>query len=635
MAHGAAGGWRRGALAAATLGHPGDTTRFRLRTTPMGPRAAHIIAARIPIDAKLAGLPLLFRPARKPTVGTMDIRRTILWMIFSFSLLLLWNNWQVHSGKPSLFGTPPAASSESPAAPQAGADGQAATPSVPTAPTAGAAATSTVPGASAAPAAVSSTESVVITTDVLRLTFDPAGAQIVRAELLKYPTAGQPNKPTVLLDRSPELTYVVQSGLVGAADGQSFPNHLTPFRFVSNERELSGDTLNVSFEAESGGLKVVKTYTLHRGRYDIAVQHALTNTSGQPLSPSLYLQLERDGNDPADTSSFYHTFTGIAVYSEQDKFQKVTFSDIAKNKGDYVRQADNGWLAIVQHYFATAWVPPEGKPRSNELLQVQPNLYAARSIEAVGAVQPGATTQVDSHLWVGPQDQKAMSALAPGLDLVVDYGWLTIIAKPLFLLLTWLHGLLGNWGWSIVALTVIIKAVFFPLAAASYRSMARMKQVAPRLQALKEKFGDDRQKLNQAMMEMYRTEKINPLGGCLPMVVQIPVFIALYWVLLASVEMRGAPWILWVHDLSVRDPYFILPAVMMATMFLQIRLNPTPPDPIQAKVMMIMPLVFGGMMFFFPAGLVLYWCVNNTLSIAQQWTITRGIERKAAAAANR
>ncbi|WP_028353877.1 membrane protein insertase YidC [Bordetella petrii] len=563
----------------------------------------------------------------------MDIRRTILWMIFSFSLLLLWNNWQIHTGKPSLFGTPPASDAAQAPGQQTAANGQPAPASTPSVPTTPAAAPSTVPGATTP--APTRAEQVVITTDVLRLTFDTTGAQLVRAELLKYPTAGQPNKPTVLLDRSPELTYVVQSGLVGAPNGESFPTHQTPFRLVSSERELTGDALKVAFEAESGGLKVTKTYTLHRGRYDIDVQHALTNTAGEPLSPSLYLQLERDGNDPADTSSFYHTFTGVAVYSEQEKFQKITFSDIAKNKGDYIRQADNGWLAIVQHYFATAWIPPQGKPRTNELLQVQPNLYAARSIEAVGAVQPGATAQVDSHLWVGPQDQKAMGALAPGLELVVDYGWLTIIAKPLFSLLTWLHGLLGNWGWAIVALTVIIKAVFFPLAAASYRSMARMKQVAPRLQALKEKYGDDRQKLNQAMMEMYRTEKINPLGGCLPMVVQIPVFIALYWVLLASVEMRGAPWILWVHDLSVRDPYFILPAVMMATMFLQIKLNPTPPDPIQAKVMMIMPLVFGGMMFFFPAGLVLYWCVNNTLSIAQQWTITRNLERKTAQAASR
>ncbi|MDH0681789.1 MULTISPECIES: membrane protein insertase YidC [Achromobacter] len=558
----------------------------------------------------------------------MDIRRTVLWMIFSFSLLLLWNNWQIHNGKPSLFGAPPAAStSETPAA------ANNATPSVPSAPAATAAPASTVPGA-ATPVPTRS-EEVVITTDVLRLTFDTMGAQLVRAELLKYPATGQADKPTVLLDRSAGLNYVVQTGVVGAPSGQSFPTHQTPFRLVSQERELTGDNLVVTFEGESGGVKVTKTFTLHRGRYDIDVRHDLANVGTAPVTPSLYLQIERDGNDPADTSSFYHTFTGFAVYSDQDKFQKSTFSDIQKKKASYIKQADNGWIAVVQHYFATAWVPPQGKPRTNELLEVQPNLYAGRSIEAVGDIAPGAAARVDSHLWVGPQDQKAMAALAPGLELVVDYGWLTIIAKPLFTLMTWLHSILGNWGWTIVALTVLIKAVFYPLAAASYRSMARMKQVAPRLQALKEKYGDDKQKLNAAMMEMYRTEKINPLGGCLPMLVQIPVFISLYWVLLASVEMRGAPWILWVHDLSVRDPFFILPAIMMATMFLQIKLNPTPPDPIQAKVMMIMPLVFGGMMFFFPAGLVLYWCVNNILSIAQQWSITRAIQKKSEAAANR
>lgn len=562
----------------------------------------------------------------------MDIRRTVLWMIFSFSLLLLWNNWQIHNGKPSLFGGPtPAASTPANGTPAAANN---ATPSVPSAPaTAGAATPAAVPGATT-PVPTRS-EEVVITTDVLRLTFDTLGAQLVRAELLKYPATGQPDKPTVLLDRSAGLNYVAQTGVVGGTAGQNFPTHQTPFRVVSTDRQLTGDNLDVTFEAESGGVKVTKTFTLHRGRYDIDVRHDLANVGAAPVTPSLYLQLERDGNDPADTSSFYHTFTGMAVYSEQDKFQKMTFADIEKKKANYIKQTDNGWIAVVQHYFATAWVPPQGKPRNNEVLEVQKNVYAARSIEAVGEIAPGAAARVDSHLWVGPQDQKAMAALAPGLELVVDYGWLTIIAKPLFTLMTWLHSILGNWGWTIVALTVLIKALFYPLAAASYRSMARMKQVAPRLQALKEKYGDDKQKLNAAMMEMYRTEKINPLGGCLPMVVQIPVFISLYWVLLASVEMRGAPWILWVHDLSIRDPFFILPAIMMATMFLQIKLNPTPPDPVQAKVMMIMPLVFGGMMFFFPAGLVLYWCVNNTLSIAQQWSITRAMQRKAEAAASR
>ncbi|MEI2416583.1 membrane protein insertase YidC [Orrella sp. JC864] len=564
----------------------------------------------------------------------MEIRRTILLMIFSFSLLLLWNNWQIHTGKPPLFGPAPAsgtgqsAQAEQPQ-PAAGV------PDVPTsnptsaveAPPAG------LPGATAQ--AQAQAQTVVVSTDVLRLTFDTAGAQIIRAELLRFPATDRPDQPSVLLDRSPSLTYVVQSGVIGAPAGQSFPTHMSNFRVASAERELQGDTLTVSFVGESDGVQVTKTYTLHRGRYDIGVRHEIANNGPAPVSPSLYLQITRDGSNPPDTSKFYSTFTGPALYSEQEKFQKVSFSDLQKNRHDYVRQADNGWIAMVQHYFVTAWVPPQGTARTNDLTQVQPNLYAARTIEPVGQIAPGASTAVDSNLWIGPQDQQALAALAPGLDLVVDYGWLTIIAKPLFALMTWLHTLLGNWGWTIVALTVIIKALFYPLAAASYRSMARMKQVAPRLQALKEKYGDDRQKLNVAMMEMYRNEKINPLGGCLPMVVQIPVFIALYWVLLASVEMRGAPWILWVQDLSVRDPWFILPAVMMATMFLQIKLNPTPPDPMQAKVMMLMPLVFGGMMFFFPAGLVLYWCVNNILSIAQQYVITKQIERKAAEQAMR
>jgi YidC/Oxa1 family membrane protein insertase len=569
----------------------------------------------------------------------MDIRRTVLWMIFSFSLLLLWNNWQVHNGKPSLFGGPTPAT-----APQAqnqppsttGTPQQNPGTAIPSAPDAAQPA-SPAPGGVPAGAARAAAESqkVVVTTDVLRLTFDTTGAQIVRAVLLKYPDANRGDQPTVLLDDSPDLNYVVQSGVVGAAGQPGFPTHQTPFRMISSERNMTGDALSVVFEAESGGMKVTKTYTLHRGRYDIDVRHDMTNTSTNPVRPSLYLQLQRDGNNPPDTSSFYHTFTGMAVYSDQDKFQKATFSDIEKKKASYIKQADNGWIAVVQHYFATAWIPPEGKVRTNELVQVRDNLFAARTVEAVGEVAPGASATVDAHLWVGPQDQKAMAALAPGLELVVDYGWLTIIAKPLFALMTWLHSILGNWGWTIVALTVLIKLVFYPLAATSYRSMARMKQVTPRLQALKEKYGDDKQKLNAAMMEMYRTEKINPLGGCLPMVVQIPVFISLYWVLLASVEMRGAPWLGWVHDLSVHDPYFILPAIMMATMFLQIKLNPTPPDPVQAKVMMIMPLVFGGMMFMFPAGLVLYWCVNNTLSILQQWYITRKLRVETEAAAKR
>ena len=408
-----------------------------------------------------------------------------------------------------------------------------------------------------------------------------------------------------------------------------FPTHLAPFVLETDARELTGENLVIKFSSTSGDVKLTKTFTLKRGQYAIDVQHQIENLSAQPVSPSVYLQITRDGNDPAGTStapSFLSgpaNFFGAALYSEQEKFQKVTFEEIEKRKASHIKQADNGWFALIHHYFVTAWVPPQGKSRSYEMTALEKNLYALRSIEPVGTIAANANLTITSKLWVGPQDQSALEALAPGLELVVDYGLLTIIAKPVFSLMTWLFSLLGNWGWTIVALTVLIKAAFYPLSAASYSSMAKMKMVAPRLQALKEKFGDDRQKLNTAMMEMYRTEKINPLGGCLPIVIQIPVFISLYYVLGSSVELRGAPWILWVHDLAVRDPYFILPAIMMATMFLQMRLNPTPPDPVQAKVMMFMPLVFGGMMFFFPSGLVLYWCVNNILSIAQQWYITK------------
>jgi len=566
----------------------------------------------------------------------MDIRRTLLWMVFSFSLLLLWNNWQVYHGRPSLFGGAAVTAPDGAPTGQAGSSqtlvGDASIPSAPAQATPNL--TPSVAATPAGAAGATSGETVVITTDTLRLSFDASGAQLVHAELRKLPATEDRTQPTVLLERSAGSTYVVQTGVIGAPAGSAYPTHQTPFTLVSQERELRGDSLDVVFEAQAGELKVVKTFTVRRDDYRITVTHQVVNQSAAPVNPALYLQITRDGNSPSGGSSFYNTFTGPAVYSEQEKFQKVSFSDLDKNKASYVRTSDNGWIAMIQHYFVTAWVPQPGKPRTNEIVQIQPNLYAARVIESVGEIAPGAAATVTADLWVGPQDQNALEALAPGLNLVVDYGWLTLIAKPLFGLMTWLHALLGNWGWTIVALTVLIKAAFYPLASTSYRSMARMKQVAPRLQALKEKYGDDRAKLNAAMMTMYRTEKINPLGGCLPILVQIPVFISLYWVLLASVEMRGAPWLLWIEDLSVRDPWFILPAIMMVTMFLQIKLNPTPPDPMQARIMMIMPLVFGGMMFFFPAGLVLYWCVNNILSIAQQWTITKKLERETARAAN-
>ena len=555
----------------------------------------------------------------------MDIRRTILLMIFAFSLLMLWNNWQLHQGGTSLFGeTPTQQTSNEQGQPASATNGE--QRSVPSA----APATGQTPAApAAAPAIPPASETVNITTDVLNLTFDLNGAQIIRAELLKFPSKDQPDEPAVLLQQDANGTYVVQTGVVGAPEGQSYPTHLTPFELITTDKTLIGDTLPVTFVSESNGVRVTKTFTFSRGEYVIDVDHKIENLTDETVAPSVYLQITRDGQDPQDTSSFYHTFTGPAIYSEEEKFQKVSFSDIEDKDGSFIKTANNGWFAMIQHYFVTAWVPPQGAERSYNMAVLGEDLYAVRSIESAGQLLPGASIDVPSKLWVGPQDQGALEKLAPSLDLVVDYGWLTIIAKPLFELMTWIHTVVGNWGWTIVLLTVLIKAVFYPLSAASYRSMAKMKQFAPRLKSLKEKYGDDKQKLNTAMMEMYRAEKINPLGGCLPILIQIPVFISLYWVLLASVEMRGAPWVLWVDDLSARDPFFILPAVMMATMFLQMKLNPTPPDPMQARIMMLMPLVFGGLMFFFPAGLVLYWCVNNILSIAQQYYITRKMKEAA------
>ncbi|NDY82430.1 membrane protein insertase YidC [Orrella sp. NBD-18] len=573
----------------------------------------------------------------------MDIRRTVLLMVFSFSLLMLWNNWQIHHGNAPLFAPAPVTNKDT-----GKGDANGATPSagVPSAPVGSAAVagsgSAAVANATTPPAALSSgSQTVVVTTDVLKLTFDLQGAQLVRSDLLAFPASDDNSKPTVLLDNTNGHYYVVQSGVYDAPAGLIYPNHLSPFTMISDAKELSGDTLVVKFASESGGVKVTKTYTLKRGQYVINVDHQIENTTSAPVTPSLYLQITHDGVDPNQSSapSFLSgpaNFMGLAVYSDKDKFQKITFQEIEKNKASYAKQADNGWFALVQHYFVTAWIPNEGTNRRYEITEIKEpqkkNLYAIRSMESVGTINPNSSATIKAKLWVGPQDQSELEKVAPGLDLVIDYGLLTIIAKPVFSLMTWLFTILGNWGWTIVALTFLIKAAFYPLSAASYRSMAKMKQVSPRLQALKEKFGDDRQKLNAAMMEMYRTEKINPLGGCLPIVIQIPVFISLYYVLGSSVELRGAPWILWVHDLSLRDPYFILPAIMMATMFLQMKLNPTPPDPMQAKVMMFMPLVFGGMMFFFPAGLVLYWCVNNILSIAQQWYITKSIEKQAAIA---
>ncbi|NEN75264.1 membrane protein insertase YidC [Pelistega sp. NLN82] len=534
----------------------------------------------------------------------MDIKRAILWMIFIFSSFMVWSNWQMYN------------------APQQPVQANTTTPVQHNVP-------ASVSDVVATNTTTAPSEKVVITTDVFKLTFDTLGAQLVHAELIKHYDTEDKTKATVLLDNE-QFTYTVQSGLIAAVNVQkSYPKQDTPFTFVSSEKVLSGDTLDVVFRAESDGIELTRTYTLHKGNYRIDVKDDVKNISTESQSPSLYLQITRDNHEPAGGISMAPTYTGWAVYSDAERFQKVTFEEIDKNSAEYIKTASDGWISFIQHFFVTAWIPEQGKERSIQLRKAGKDVYAISTVEALGTLSPGQSTISKATLWVGPQDQKALAAIDPTLDLVVDYGWLTLIAKPMFKLMSWLYSWIGNWGWTIVVLTIIIKLLLYPLSAASYRSMAKMKNVSPRIQALREQYGDDRQKLNAAMMEMYRTEKINPLGGCLPILLQIPVFLTLYRVLLASVEMRGAPWLGWITDLSAADPYFILPLIMMATMFLQMKLNPTPPDPMQARIMMIMPLVFGAMMFMFPAGLVLYWVVNNILSIIQQWWITRSLNKAA------
>lgn len=467
-------------------------------------------------------------------------------------------------------------------------------------------------------------ERVVAQTDVLKLTFDTEGGSLVRAEFLSYTDMADKAHDFVLLDDSKDRIYLAQSGLIAGVGGATLPTHKSVMTLAPGELTLKegSQSLELRFEsAEIGGVKLVKTYTLTRGSYTIAVKHEVINVGTTAVSPQLYLQLVRDGNKPAGESKFYSTFTGPAVYTEAKKYQKVEFAKIEKNEVDIEKSADNGYVAMVQHYFASAWVLGDGIKRDLFMRKVDTNLYSVGMIAPLEAIAPGAHKTVDAKFFAGPQEEKVLEALAPGLELVKDYGWLTILAKPLYWLLDKLHGFIQNWGWSIVALVVLLKAAFYWLNAKAYSSMAKMKAINPKIMEMRERMKDNPQQMQQEMMRIYREEKVNPMGGCFPIMIQIPVFIALYWVLLSSVEMRNAPWLGWIHDLSSPDPFYILPLVMTMTTVLQTSLNPAPPDPMQAKMMWFMPLAFSVMFFFFPSGLVLYWITNNVLSIVQQWLI--------------
>jgi YidC/Oxa1 family membrane protein insertase len=569
-----------------------------------------------------------------------DMRRTLLWVVFTMSLVLIWDAWNKHNGQPSMFGGPaPQAAVSAPPTPgaaPAALPAPAATASAPGVPVAAGTAQA-VPGAPAAtPAPAPGREPVVVTTDVLRASFDTLGATLVRLELLNYADQADESRKVVLFDQSASRLYLAQTGLITAEAGVSLPNHLSPMRLVSKETSLAEgkQQVEVRFESEPvDGRRLVKTYAFQRGDYVVGVSHEVVNEGSTPVNPQLYLQLARDGNPPEGESSFYFTFTGPAVYTDANKFTKVDFSDIDKGKASHDRSADNGWIAMVQHYFASAWLLPAGTQREFRTAKVADNHYSVAMVVPLGEVAPGASKRFDARLFAGPQEEKKLQALEPGLELVKDYGWFTILAKPLFWLLDQLHSMIGNWGWAIVALVVLLKAAFYWLNASAYRSMAKMKAVNPRIMEMRERLKDKPQQMQQEMMRIYREEKVNPLGGCLPIVAQMPFFIALYWVLLSSVEMRNSSW-LYISDLAQPDTLFgvvpwinlpigLLPILMTASSLLQTWLNPRPPDPMQARLMWMMPIVFSFMFFFFPSGLVLYWLTNNILSIAQQWYINR------------
>jgi YidC/Oxa1 family membrane protein insertase len=564
-----------------------------------------------------------------------DIRRTILWVVFSMSMLMLWDRWQLHQGQPSLFGglSRPQATATSTSPPASAASG------VPSAapPQVASLQASTFANPATAPVqAAAIGELVSVSTDTVKATFDSMGGQLTRLELLLHADHGNGGAPVVLFDRSSERLYLAQTGLITNRAGLALPNHTTPMKIVEGRRTLAPgqDALTLRFEGESGGVKLATSYTFQRGSYAVAVKQEITNAGAAPVAPLLYVQLLRDGNPPKGESSMYFTFTGPALYTDANKFRKIDFKDIEKGKAEHDRSATDGWIAMIQHYFASAWVLPPGQAREYRTTKVAANQYAIAMVADVGELAPGATKAIDATLYAGPQEEYKLAALSPGLDLVKDYGWFRILAQPLFWLLDKLHGVLGNWGWAIVSLVVLLKLAFYSLNASAYRSMAKMKAINPRVMELRERYKDKPQQMQQEMMRIYKEEKVNPVGGCLPIVAQMPFFIALYWVLLSSAEMRNAPWIGWIKDLSAPDTLFgvipwlnmpvgPLPLLMMGSSILQVALGAKPPDPMQARMMWMMPIAFGFMFFFFPSGLVLYWLTNNILSIAQQWYINR------------
>lgn len=535
----------------------------------------------------------------------MDTRRLVLFVVFSMSILMLWDAWQRQHA-------PAAPTSQVAAGSQANKDA--------VAPVAGTASSANVPVTGEY--SLQKAQRIQVTTDLFKADIETTGGDLRRLELLKHRASEDEKANFVLLDDAAKpMLYVAQTGLIGA----DLPTHNAVFTAGASSYQMADgqDKLEVRLSwSNASGVSVDKIYTFHRNRYDIEVSYEIKNGSSAAITPTVYYQIVHD-SESNQGSALMPTFTGGSYYTEASKFKKLAFKDMEKEPLNIT--SNDGWVGLLQHYFVSAWIPKEGLERKFYTDKLTDKIYRIGTKSTLGTIEPGAALTVPARLFSGPQTKRDLDATAPGLEYTVDYGWLTVIAAPLFWLLDKIHSVVKNWGVAIILLTILIKAAFFKLSASGYRSMAQMRELAPRLQSMKEKFGDDRQKMQMAMMDLYKKEKINPMGGCFPILIQVPVFIALYWVLLGSVELRHAPFFGWIKDLSAIDPYFVLPILMGATMIIQTKLNPKPTDPMQAKIMTWMPVVFSVFFFFFPAGLVLYWLVNNVLSIAQQWYVNKMI----------
>jgi YidC/Oxa1 family membrane protein insertase len=546
----------------------------------------------------------------------MEQQRILLYVALSLVGLMLYNQWIMDYRQP-------APTEVAPGTTITNADGSTSvTPAadLPTAATgSGETANASVVSESAADARL-----ISVTTDLLDVKISTLGGTIANVQLLEYAVSvEEKNTPFTLMSTDPARFLVAESGLQ-SKKGIKAPTHRELMTSDAESYTLDGDIINVPLTWTGDGITVTKILTFTRGSYEVGVQYDVKNDSDTPWIANQYRQLKRKPGTKDEKQQFVNTYIGGVLSNEEDRYSKISFGDMEDENLD--TDATNGWVAMIQHYFAAAWLPVKDEKNSAYSLHLQnENRYLIGLVSGSQEIPAGGQGSFSSKAYIGPKIQETLAAAAPNLELTVDLGWLTIIAQPLFWVLKTLHGFLGNWGWAIIGTTFLIKAVFYKLSEASYRSMARMKKLQPKLQSLKERHGDDRAKMGQATMELYKKEKVNPLGGCLPMIIQIPVFIALYWVLLESVELRQAPWIGWIKDLSIKDPFFILPFLMAATMYIQQKLNPAPVDPIQAKVFQFLPLIFGVFFAFFPAGLVLYWVVNNTLSITQQYYITRHV----------